>query len=64
MARPVRPSHQEFLVLENEVIHKPTDASWSAYPAKQSHSFLDVQCSVASSPTGMIIESMRLSRWP
>ena len=34
MARPVSPSHQEFLVLENEVIHKPTDASWSAYPGQ------------------------------
>jgi hypothetical protein len=30
----VRPSHQEFKMLENEVIHKPTNASWTAYPGQ------------------------------
>jgi hypothetical protein len=34
MVRHVRPSHQEFKVLENEVIHKPTNASWTAYPGQ------------------------------
>ena len=28
------PSESEFEVEENEVVHKPTGASWSAYPGR------------------------------
>lgn len=28
------PSESEFEIKENEVVHKPTGASWSAYPGR------------------------------
>jgi len=31
-SRHIRPSRHEFEVKENEVVHKPTGASWTAYP--------------------------------
>jgi hypothetical protein len=32
MARLVKPTHAEFEMKENEVVHKPTNATWTAYP--------------------------------
>jgi hypothetical protein len=32
MARRVRPAREEFEIKENEVLHKPTNATWTAYP--------------------------------
>jgi len=32
MTRPVHPTPDEFEIRENEVIHKPTNATWTAYP--------------------------------
>jgi hypothetical protein len=34
MARRVYPKLEEFEVRENEVIHKPTNATWTAYPGR------------------------------
>jgi hypothetical protein len=30
----VRPREEEFEVRENEVVHKPTNATWTAYPGE------------------------------
>jgi hypothetical protein len=34
MARRVRPKREEFDVSENEVVHKPTNATWTAYSGR------------------------------
>jgi hypothetical protein len=34
MARRVLPEDSEFEIRENEVEHKPTGATWTAYPAR------------------------------
>jgi hypothetical protein len=34
MARYVRPTREEFEIQENAVVHKPTNATWTAYPGR------------------------------
>jgi hypothetical protein len=34
MPRRAYPMREEFEIKENEVMHRPTNASWSAYPGK------------------------------
>jgi hypothetical protein len=34
MARRVKPSLEEFELSENEVVHTPTNATWTAYPGR------------------------------